>query len=215
MSKARETGDGTEDPRTLGAALPLSAGERQFTLFNRACGAYLEILEPAFVEALRARGAIGQLLPRDFPEEWPECLRPLAEGEFVEPSIIVLASIRDSEERACALLSSSLTDNCDRAHELILSVADAGWPGAIAQGMLRLTDEQRAAHDRLQANRDSFARDARRVRRSLEKHSPWFVRELRHRRAPWLVRNEPSGASLLDILAELEAPHENAERSAK
>lgn len=215
MSKSREARDGTEEPRVLGAALALAASEQRFALFSRACGSYLEILEPAFVGTLRARGTIGQILPRDFPEEWPECLRPLAEGEFVEPSIIVLASIRDPEERARALLSSSLTDDCDRAHELILSVADAGWPGAIAQGMLRLTDEQQAAHDRLQESRDAFARDARRVRRSLERHSPWFVRELRDRRAPWLVRNEPSGPSLLDILAELDGPREHAERGAR
>ena len=96
-----------------------------------------DLLEPAAIASMTARGLQHEL----FPYELPVVRRGLDEDVAppfyeVQPTLADLEAEPDKEKLAYALLINGITAQCERSRALILSVANAGWIGAIAQGQL-------------------------------------------------------------------------------
>jgi len=177
---------------------------RRWRSFSRWSPEWDAILPRGERRRLWTSGALTALLPADWPDPIPEDVPPPFVGELVEPGLVALRSIEDPYERARAIFRAKVNDNGPRAHELILSVRDAGWPGALAQTLLRPTPDEEAEAARAEEYRAWVDAERRRILRSMKKHSPELLRDAQMRAFPGAFTTRAQfGPSLLDVLDEL------------
>lgn len=175
--------------------------EARFALFERLCPDFLTILADGTIEALRAAGQLHCIFPIQFPAALPPWVPLPFPGECVDAYLIILHAIRDPYERAEQILAANVRDDCERARLLIMSVADAGWPGAIAQGLLRPSADDVALQHSLDDLHKFLRGERLRISRSMETNAAAWLREFRKRRFPAMYqKTPPPDPGLLQIL---------------